>query len=143
MRFGDPDGDAVVVDGESVWVYYPSTDPTQVLKLSMAQAPGGFDFHRAFLEDPASKYRVTLAGTDEVGGRATHRLELVPLDPASQYQRAEVWIDRDTPVLRRIRITEENGSVRTVTLSDVELGARAPDGFFRFTPPEGTQVIQR
>lgn len=143
MRFTDPEGDAVVADGESVWIYYPSTDPTQVLKMPMTTVPGGFDFHRAFLDDPASKYDVTLAGADEVAGRATHRLALVPLDPASQYQRAEVWVDRGTPILRRIRITEENGNVRTVTLSRVELGAGAPDGFFRFTPPEGTQVIQR
>ncbi len=26
MRFTQPDGDRVVIDGESVWVYYPSLD---------------------------------------------------------------------------------------------------------------------
>lgn len=143
MRFSEPEGDAVVVDGTSVWLYYPSTDPKQVLKLPMAQLPGGFDFHRAFLSDPASKYAVTYGGSEVVAGRTTHRLELVPLDRSEQYRHAEAWIDAGTPVLRRIRITEENGSIRTVTLEDVELGARAPDGWFEFTPPDGVQVIAR
>lgn len=143
MRFTEPEGDAVVVDGASVWVYYPSTDPGQVLKLPMAQAPGGFDFHRAFLTDPAEKYEVAYGEEDVVAGHQAHRLELTPRDPAARYRRAEVWIDAGTPLLRRIRITEENGSVRTVLLQDVELGARAPDGWFEFTPPDGVQVIQR
>lgn len=143
MRFSEPGGDAVVVDGRSVWVYYPSTDPGQVLKLPMAQAPGGFDFHRAFLTDPGQKYEVVYGEEDVVDGHDAHRLELTPRDPAAQYRRAEVWIDAGTPLLRRIRITEENGSVRTVLLENVELGATAPDGWFRFTPPDGVQVIQR
>jgi outer membrane lipoprotein carrier protein len=143
MRFREPEGDAVVVDGDWVWVYYPSTDPGQVLKLPMAQAPGGFDFHRAFLTDPAEKYEVRYGERDVVAGHPVHRLELTPRDPAARYRSAEVWIDDGTPLLRRIRITEENGSVRTVLLSDVELGAEAPGGWFEFTPPTGVQVIQR
>lgn len=143
MRFTDPEEDAVVMDGTWVWVYYPSTDPGQVLKLPMAQAPGGFDFHRAFLTDPAEKYRVAYGERDVVAGHPAHRLELTPLDPAVQYRRAEVWIDEGAPLLRRIRITEENGSIRTVLLEDVALGAEAPEGWFEFTPPAGVQVIQR
>lgn len=143
MRFEDPPDDAVVVDGTSVWIYYPSTDPGQVLKLPMARLPGGFDFHRAFLTNPSEKYRVVYGERDVVAGHAAHRLELTPLDPAVQYRRAEVWIDEGTPVLRRIRITEENGSIRTVMLEDVALGAEPPQGWFEFTPPDGVQVIAR
>ena len=34
MRFSEPAGDLVVVDGESVWTFYPSMDKQQVLKFS-------------------------------------------------------------------------------------------------------------
>jgi len=142
MRFQDPAEDAVVVDGTSVWLYYPSTDPRQVIKLPMRELPGGFDFHRAFLQDPAGKYEVSYQGRESVAGHATHRLGLKPRDPAA-YQEAEVWIDAAEPVLRQARVTEENGSVRTVTLTGVEFGAQAPAGFFEFTPPDGAQVIER
>jgi outer membrane lipoprotein-sorting protein len=52
-----------------------------------------------------------------------------------------LWIDRDTPVLRQIRLEEENGNVRTITLTDVAFEARPGEGFFRFTPPANATVI--
>ena len=144
MRFSDPEGDLVVADGSFVWLYYPSLDPKQVFKLPMAGGPGGYDFHREFLEEPARKYEVTYQAEDDVGGHPTHRLRLVPLEPAS-YEAAVVWIDRGTPpLLRQIRIEEENGSVRTVTLEQIDLEPVAlSDDWFSFTPPEGSHVISR
>ncbi len=140
MRFTEPAGDVVVMDGTSVWLYWPSSDPVQVVKLPVAQVPGGFDLHREFLSDPGSKYRATYDGMESVDGRQTHRIRLVPLKPTS-YQTATVWIDAATPHLRRVRLQEENGSVRTISLSNIQVGATPPQGFFVFTPPPGAQVI--
>lgn len=140
MRFTDPAGDLVVMDGRSVWVYWPSSDPVQVLKLPVEQGAGGFDLHREFLSKPMEKYRATYRGKETVGGRETHAIRLVPREPQS-YAAATVWIDTATPHLRQVRLEEENGSVRTITLSDIRVGAEAPSGFFTFTPPPGAQVI--
>ncbi len=62
MRFSDPQGDLLVADGEFFWVYYPSTDPRQVLQFDMEVQPGGLDFHREFLEAPADQVRNGLPG---------------------------------------------------------------------------------
>lgn len=140
MRFTDPPGDAVVVDGTWVWVYYPSMDDKQVLRFPVAQSPGGFDLHREFLERPAEKYRATLEGEETVEGRRAHRIRLVPR-AAAAYQAAVVWIDAGDRTLRRVRVEEENGSVRTVTLTAVQMGAAPPAGWFTFTVPPGAQVI--
>ena len=139
MRFTQPAGDAVVVDGTWVWVYYPSMDAKQVLRFAMAQSPGGFDFHREFLEDFATKYDLTLEGSETVTGRPAHRIRLVPRTAAS-YQSAVVWVEANG-VLRQVRVEEENGSVRTVTLDRVDMGAQPPVGWFTFTPPPGAQVV--
>jgi len=142
MRFDDPDGDAVVMDGTHVWVYYKSQDPLTVLRFPVADAPGGFDLYREFLEAPAEKYRMTYAGPEHINGHDTHRILLVPIKSTS-YTGAEVWIDQDDHLLRRVKIEEENESVRTVDLSDIALGAKVPDGWFTFTPPPGAHVIAR
>lgn len=139
MRFTEPAGDAVVVDGTWVWVYYPSMDPKQVLRFPMAQSPGSFDFHREFLQDFATKYDLTLEGSEQVTGRLAYRIRLVPKTAAS-YQSAVVWVEADG-VLRQVRVEEENGSVRTVTLDRVVMGAQPPAGWFTFTPPPGAQVV--
>jgi outer membrane lipoprotein carrier protein len=141
MRFTDPEGDRVIIDGSFVWLYYPSLDPKQVLKLPMAQNQGGYDFHKEFLENPGQKYHVTYQAEEEVAGRRTHRLRLVPLQ-AKSYLAAVVWIDVDAPLLRQVRVEEENGSVRTVTLHSVEMDPPdLTDEWFTFTPPEGVFVI--
>ena len=109
----------------------------------MATGGGGYDIHKEFLEDPASKYEVTYEDVDEVVGRATHRLRLV-LRARSSYQAAVIWIDQAEPALRQVRIEDESGTVRTVTLERVDLQPVAlSDAWFTFTPPAGAQGISR
>jgi outer membrane lipoprotein carrier protein len=140
MRFTEPPGDAVVVDGTSVWVYYPSLDPKQVMKFPMSSSPGGYDFHREFLTDPASRYTLTYEARESVGGHACHRIRLVPRAEAS-YRAAVLWVDAADSLVRQVRVEDENGSVRTLTLNTVELAPTVPAGWFTFTPPAGAQVI--
>ncbi len=142
MRFSEPAGDLVVLDGSSVWLYYPSVDDKQVIRLPVTATAGGFDLHREFLDRPAEKYMATYEGEDSVAGRPTHRIRLVPRSPTS-YQQAVVWIDRSGWLLRRVRVEEENGTVRTVTLERVELDPQVPEDWFTFKPPPGAQVIRR
>lgn len=140
MRFDDPAGDLVVVDGDFAWVYFPSNDPKTVLKTSAENSAGGRDFHREFLVDPETKYDVEYEGMDEVAGHRAHRLRMRPKAPAS-YDAAVVWIDEGRPVLRRLRLEEENGNVRTITLENVVFGADVGVDWFTFTPPEGALVM--
>ena len=142
MRFTEPEGDLVVLDGTSVWLYYPSLDEKQVIQLAVTATTGGFDLHREFLERPAEKYEATYEAEEALAGRATHRIRLVPRT-AKSYDAAVVWIDASGGLLRQVRIEEENGTVRTVTLEGVEVDADVPDAWFTFTPPPGAQVIRR
>ncbi len=142
MRFTDPKGDAVVADGTSVWIYYPSSDPKQVIRMRMTRSDQGFDFHREFLQDPADKYTASYVGTDTVAGHVCRHLHLVPKQRTS-YRSADVWIDAGVPVLRRVRVDEENGSLRTVTLLHVRTNLHIDPSWFTFVPPRGAEVIRR
>jgi outer membrane lipoprotein-sorting protein len=142
MRFTEPEGDVVVVDGTYVWVYYKSQDPKTVLRFPVGAAPGRFDLYGEFLQEPAEKYTATLDGREAVEGHDAYRIRLVPRTSAS-FKAAVVWIDVDDRLLRKVRVEEENESVRTVTLSNMDPAAQAPSGWFTFTPPPGAQVISR
>ncbi|MDH3272886.1 MAG: outer membrane lipoprotein carrier protein LolA [Gemmatimonadota bacterium] len=141
MRFADPAGDLIVVDGDFAWVYFPSNDAKTVLKTTAERSAGGRDFHREFLVDPSSKYDVAYEAEEMLDGRATHRIRMRPKGPAS-YRAAVLWIDDGAPVLRRLRLEEENGNVRTITLADVVFGADVGIEWFTFTPPEGALVME-
>jgi len=142
MRFSDPEGDILVADGEFFWVYYPSSDPRQVLRFDMETRPGGLDFHREFLEAPEEKYEMEYLGEESLSGQATHLISLTPLEP-SGFQGARIWLDSQRSLILQARIEMENGSVRTVTLSDIRLNLPADPDRFRFSPPSGAQVIRR
>jgi outer membrane lipoprotein carrier protein len=139
MRFSDPAGDLVVVDGATFWYYFPSNDPRQAFRAP-AERAGGQDFHREFLDDPRSKYTVTYEGQETVAGAGTHRLRLVPRARTS-YRAAVLWLEEGTSLLRQIRVEEENGNRRTVTLSDIQFDVTPPSAFFRFAPPAGVTTM--
>lgn len=140
MDFADPAGDAIVADGEHLWIYYPSTQPGQVVRTDL-QGGGSIDFHREFLSDPMGRYEVETQGAETVGGRATQRFRLTPR-AAAPYLRATVWIDTADALVRRIEIEQEGGSKRWLEMSNLGLNPDLADGFFRFTVPEGTQVVR-
>ena len=142
MRFSDPAGDLIVVDGDFAWIYFPSNDAKTVLKTSADRSAGGRDFHREFLEDPESKYDVEYEGPDVIEEHETHRLRMRPKGPVT-YRSAVVWIDVGDPVLRQLRLEEENGNVRTIVLANVGFDVAPGVGWFSFTPPEGALVMVR
>ena len=142
MRFADPEGDVVLVDGTYVWTYYPSMDEKQVIRFVAGGAEAGFNFYNAFLADPETKYHATNAGLEDVAGVSAYRLELEPR-AASGFRRATVWVTAEGRLLSRVRIHDENGSVRTVTLSDVRLDPELPADYFTFIPPPGARVVTR
>ena len=39
MRFSDPAGDAIIIDGKQVWFYTPSTSPGQVIRMPVPTGP--------------------------------------------------------------------------------------------------------
>lgn len=142
MHFADPAGDLVIADGRDIWIYFPSTDPGQAFRTSMAASEGRFDLHREFLSEPGERYAPTLEGREAVGGIETHRIALEPLRP-SPYLRARIWVGTGDPLIHRVEITEDDGLVRILDLSDMRLNPDIPADRFRFDPPDGVQVIVR
>ena len=142
MRFTDPDGDMVISDGRYIWVYYPSHQKDQVMRQSVSDSPGREDFFREFLEDPGTKYEAEEGAIEAVGGRDCRVVTLTPLAGAS-YRRARVWIDTGNHVIRRVELHEQSENVRTLTLSNVDLGSTPDPALFEFEVPEGARVMGR
>ena len=141
MRFSDPAGDLVVADGRQVWLYYPSTDPKQVIRTSPGEA-GRLDLQREFLSNPTERFDATLDGSESVDGRPATALTLVPRG-ASPYRKVRVWVDSRDALVRRVEITEVNDAVRRVELRNLQPNVTLGDDLFSFTPPAGTQVFDQ
>jgi chaperone LolA len=142
MRFSDPDGDVIVADGRYFWLYYPSSDRTQVIRTSIAEGGQSVDLQQQFLSNPNQRFVATLAGDESVAGRSSYVLTLVPRG-ASAYKILKIWVDKEDYLVRRFEMTEENESVRRVELRNVRTNHALANSLFTFTPPAGAQVIQQ
>ena len=145
MRFTDPPGEAIVIDGEHVWVYTPSTVPGQVLRMKLPSGGPvyGYNIIAWLLDKPAERYAPKYLRQDKVGGRAVDVIELVPAVPDLPFERAILWLDQGDALPRRLEITERSGALRTLTLSKVQVNQRVPDSTFTFTVPSGARIVDQ
>ncbi len=145
MRFTDPQGEAVIIDGRSVWIYTPSTTPGQVIRMAVPSGGPvyGYNMLAWLLDRPAERYTASFLRTDRLGGRAMDVVQLVPAVPNLPFERAVVWLDRADGLPRRLEITEHSGATRTLDLSKVRINQPVADRTFRFEVPSGVRVIDQ
>jgi len=142
MKFSDPAGDVLVSDGQWFWIYYPSVDPKQVIRTPAAGAGQAVDLQAQFLGDPERRFSARLEGREAVAGRQAYVLDLTPRG-SEAFKALKLWIDPDDYLVRRFEITEQNGSVRHLELSDLRVNVAAGDALFRFAPPAGAHIVTR
>jgi outer membrane lipoprotein carrier protein len=145
MRFTDPPGEAIVIDGRSVWVYTPSTTPGQVIRMGVPSGGPvyGYNMLAWLLDRPAERYRAKYLRSDRLNGRAMDVVELVPAVPDLPFERAVLWLDRGDGLPRRLEITEPSGALRTLTLSALRVNQPVPDRTFTFVVPAGVRVVDQ
>jgi outer membrane lipoprotein-sorting protein len=145
MRFSDPPGEAVVIDGRHVWVYTPSTVPDQVLRLAVPSGGPvyGYNLLAWLLDRPAERYTAKYLRQEQVGNRTLDVIELTPAVPDLPFDQAVIWLDREDALPRRLEITEKSGALRTLSLSKLRVNRKVPDSTFEFQVPSGVRVVDQ
>ncbi len=142
FRFTDPAGDAVVADGEALWVYLPSTAKGQVLKLPR-EVGGAFDVVARLLANPGDRNQVQVIPEAElVGGERVSVYALTPRAAGAPFQTAKVWISADA-LVRQIEIEEPGGLRRRLRFINMKLGVTLPKRAFVFDVPPGVRIIDQ
>jgi len=141
MRFTDPSGEALVMDGTRLWVYTPSTTPGQVIRMVQPTGPGAPNLVAWLLDRPTERYGARWLSADTTHG--TDLLALTPRDSTLPFRAAVVSFARADGLPRRIEITERGGAKRTLTLTRVRSGRKIPVRVFRFDVPRGVRVVDQ
>jgi outer membrane lipoprotein carrier protein len=145
MRFSDPPGEAIVIDGQHVWVYTPSTVPGQVIRLGVPSGGPAYGYNLLawFLDRPAERYKASYLRKERLNDRATDVIELVPAVPDLPFEKAVIWLDQESALPRRLEIHEQSGATRTLDLSKIRVNAQVPDRTFTFQVPSGVRVVDQ
>jgi outer membrane lipoprotein carrier protein len=145
MRFSDPPGEAIVIDGKWVWVYTPSTTPGQVLRIPVPSGGPvyGYNLLAWLLDHPTERYNSTYVRADRLDNRAMDVVEMIPTVPDMPFSRATVWLDRSDGLPRRMEIEELSGQRRTLTLHNLRVNQPVGSKAFTFEVPAGVRVVDQ
>ena len=146
IRFTQPASDAIVSDGQYVWVYLPSTAPGRVVKRPATQGSGAtpIDLTGQFLDEPRAKYDIVAAGARTVDGHAAHGLTLTPKNGVkAPFTKATVWVDDDDALIREFEETEPTGVTRHVRLTSIEPNVTVDRQAFEFSIPAGAKIVDQ
>lgn len=145
IRFSQPASDAIVADGQVVWIYLPSSTPGQVIKRpANDRSAVPIDFTAQFLDSPRTKYDIAAGGTRTVSGHPTHALVLTPKQGSSApFTKATVWVDDDDSLIREFEVSDSNGVSRHVQLLTVQIDPKIDQSAFAFNVPKGVKVIDQ
>jgi outer membrane lipoprotein carrier protein len=145
MRFSDPPGEAIVIDGRWAWVYTPSTTPGQVLRIPVPSGGPvyGYNLLAWLLDRPAERYTSTYLRSDRLDNRPMDVVEMIPTVPDMPFTRAVVWLDRADGLPRRMEIEETSGQRRTLTLHSLRANPPVSQKTFTFDVPPGVRVVDQ
>jgi outer membrane lipoprotein-sorting protein len=145
MRFSDPPGEAIVIDGKHVWIYTPSTVPDQVIRMKVPSGGPAYGYNLLawFLDRPTERYKPSYLRTERTGARTLDVIQLIPAVPDLPFTKAVVWIDREDALPRRLEIEEQSGATRTLALSRIRVNQPVSEDTFRFKVPGGARVVDQ
>ncbi|HVT39421.1 MAG TPA: outer membrane lipoprotein carrier protein LolA [Gemmatimonadaceae bacterium] len=142
FHFSEPAGDAIVIDGDVIWMYLPSTAKGQVLKMPR-EAGAGLDFLSQLLGAPRDHYIVAQMPDERAGAHAAAVFALTPKGPNGPFTRATLWLGREDAILWQLETVEQSGLVRRLQFTSVRFNAALPKGALTFVAPDGVRVIDQ
>lgn len=143
FRFTEPKGDKIISDGKYVWVYLPSSQPSQVIRIALSDhGAGSLDLISEFFDSPKSRYTIKDAGAVTIEGKAARAIVLTPTRSAS-FTRATVWIDVSDGSLLQFEAEEITGITRRVRITSFKPNVDVDAAAFTFKVPKGVRVVDR
>ncbi len=125
-----------------MWVYTPSSNPGQVLRMAMPTSPlYSTNLLGFFLDNPIERYRITFLRTEDLDHEVTDVVDLEPTTKELPFRHATIWIARTDGLPRRIDTEEPDGTKRSLVLSAVRTNRVMAPSLFEFTRPGGVRVI--
>jgi len=134
--YTEPEPSLTISDGETLWLYDPGRGEVQRMTGIGSYFSGAAVQFLVGQGDVRRDFEVVeLECTDDAG-----ELELRPRNDSS-FEKLIVRIDRETGELRRSVVIDLLGNRTEVEFSHIVANQHPDDGVFRFTPPDGVEVI--
>jgi outer membrane lipoprotein carrier protein len=137
-----PERKLFVSDAGTLWVYEPEAQQAFRQALSDSQLPtaisfltGGGNLGRDFRSP-------RLLSSQREGFAEGYVLELRPRQPSPAFEHLLFYVEPTSFMVVRTLVTDAAGNRNRMDFTNVHLNPGIADARFRFTPPDGTRIIQ-
>ena len=135
-----PEKEVLILNGKTVWDYYPKEGVAYRYSLQkkfdsrtmLRFISGEIDLRREF--------NVTRLEPDSRDNGLT-RLKLVPKDPDPGMVKAEIRVDTEKMLIKRIRLVDFFGNENVLRFQHIQRNCQPDPELFIFEPPEDTRVV--
>ncbi len=128
----------IITDGSSVWRYNP--EKHQVLVDKYKDDPQTLTPDRV-VEDATKEYYYVKTGTEKHKDDQFSIIKLTPKSESSSIKSLKLWIDEDALTISKIEMTDITDNTTSYIITSFTTNTELPDSLFKFTPPEGVEVI--
>ena len=152
--YQEPDQQVLVCDGQKISMYFSKerqmmiTPAKDYLESDVTYAffVGKGDLQRDFVVAGPEEEDLVQSPQESDGDakpNQTYELKLTPKLGPPQIDFINLWVDRRTFLLKRLKVTDKFGTVTDLVFSKVTINQEAPVSLFHFTPPKGTEIIEK
>ena len=125
----------IVSDGEYVWIYDPDLEQATRKPADPKQTNGAALILNGDVAELAEQFEIYLPINEE----SRQLFELLPKDTQSSFQRIRLYFTQG--VMSELMLQDVLGQQTTILLKDSVINEPMDASLFKFTPPNGTDVI--
>lgn len=128
----------VVTDGISAWTLSKVSNQVVIDNLGKSKDS---PLLRDLLLQYSQDYQPRYVGTEKIDANDCHVLELLAKTEDAYVKSVMLWVDRKNATVYRIKQVDINGNSNTYSLLGITFDAKIPAETFKFSKPEGAEVI--
>lgn len=129
----------IITDGKTIWTM--PRNANQVIIDDAAESPEENPFLKSFLQNYMDNYKAEYLGEETLAGSAHDHLRLTAKSEDEFAKTIEVWVDKKSSLMSRIKQIDVNDNVSTYEVSNVDIDAKLTDASFRPDIPADYEVV--
>lgn len=134
-----PDKQVIVTDGKQLWIHRPADN-----QVTVGSAPSFFGDGKgaSFLSNIQSVRKTFHVTQEKMNASQEYVLKLVPMDKSYDLSSVLLVVSNDTFDIVEVVTYNSYEDETRIELSNIQLEQNLDDVLFRFTIPQGTEVVK-
>lgn len=136
------EGQKIISDGRTLWMYFPQDNQVQVSRFSGAWAGRTPTAFLAGLGNLRRDFIIAFADQEKRDARGNYRLLLTPREPLAQVSKLILTVDKESFYVLSTSFTDSLGNLTEIGFKKIKVNQGLKDSLFTFVVPPDVEVLE-